>query len=532
MADQLTATALPFLGRSPAKVPNLNRLADNGVVFRSAYCNSPLCAPSRFSMLAGQLPSRIGAYDNACEFTSDTPTLAHHLRLGGYRTILSGKMHFIGADQLHGFEERLTTDIYPADFGWTPDWSRFAERPTWYHSMDSVLTAGPAVRTNQLDYDEEVVFTTRRKLFDIARGSDQRPFLLMASLTHPHDPYAIPRRYWDLYDAAEIELPQVPAPEVQDPHSLRLRHVCGNDLDPVSDEQILAARRAYYGAISFVDEQVGTLLETLKETGLDRNTVVILCSDHGEMLGERGLWYKMNFFEGAARIPLIVSAPERFTPHQVSENVSLLDLLPTLLDLAGIDAGNAAALDGQSLVPHLLGEPGQDTVIGEYLGEGALAPIVMIRRDRYKFIHSPADPDQLYDLDADPQELRNLADDPAHAELIAQLRAEVSRRWDLSALEQSILASQRRRQLVAAANAVGRIQPWDYQPPRDAAQEYIRSHMDLELLEAVARFPRVRALPASASPASTDFANPSLIPAKKPPSLNSNPLTIKPTESS
>lgn len=497
MADQLSAKALPFWGRSPAKVPNVSRLFDEGVVFNSAYCNSPLCAPSRFSMLSGQLPSRIGAYDNACEFTSETPTLAHYLRRGGYRTILSGKMHFIGADQLHGFEERLTTDIYPADFGWTPDWARFADRPTWYHSMDSVLTAGTAVRTNQLDYDEEVVFTTRRKLFDIARGHDQRPFLLMASLTHPHDPYAIPKRYWDLYDPADIELPQPLPPEAQDPHSLRLRHVCGNDLDPVSDEQVRAARRAYYGAISFVDEQIGVLLETLRETGLDKSTVVILCSDHGEMLGERGLWYKMNFFEGAARIPLIVSAPGRFAHRQVDASVSLIDLLPTLLDLAGLEAAGAAPIDGQSLVPHLRGEAEYDQVIGEYLGEGALAPIVMIRRDRYKFIHSPADPDQLYDLVDDPQELRNLAGDPAHAALIAQLRDEADVRWDLSAIEQSVLASQRRRRLVGTANAIGKIQSWDYQPQRDASHEYIRSHMDLELLEAAARFPCVRATPIS-----------------------------------
>jgi choline-sulfatase len=195
--SQLAASALPFLGVSPAKAPHIEQLAAQGVLFRSAYCNSPLCAPSRFSMLAGQLPSRIGAYDNACELSATTPTVAHYLRAGGYRTILSGKMHFVGPDQLHGFEERLTTDIYPADFGWTPDWTRFDDRPTWYHSMDSVLTAGPTIRTNQLDFDEEVVFTTRRKLFDLARRADgdERPFFLVASLTHPHDPFAIPQRY-------------------------------------------------------------------------------------------------------------------------------------------------------------------------------------------------------------------------------------------------------------------------------------------------------------------------------------------------
>lgn len=495
MADQLTASALPFLGNSPAKAPHLARLADRAVVFNSAYCNSPLCAPSRFSMLTGQLPSRIGAYDNACELRADTPSVAHHLRLGGYRTILSGKMHFVGPDQLHGFEERLTTDIYPADFGWTPDWTDIATRPSWYHSMDSVLNAGVALRTNQLDYDEEVVYATRRKLFDLARDTDPRPFFLTASLTHPHDPFAIPQRYWDLYDPADISLPAPLPAAAQDPHSLRLRHVCGNDLDPVSDAQTLAAKRAYYGAISFVDEQIGVLLDSLQATGLADNTVIIFCSDHGEMLGERGLWYKMNFFEGASRIPLLISAPARFAPRQVAASVSLVDLLPTLLDLAALSPGDAASMDGHSLLPHLLGEAGRDEVLGEYLGEGAVAPIVMIRRAHYKFIHSPADPDQLYDLRTDPLELHNLAGDPAQAELLAQLQHEVRARWNLAVIEQDVLASQRRRRLVAAANATGKIHSWDHQPTRDATQEYIRSHLDLELLEASARFPRVRATP-------------------------------------
>jgi choline-sulfatase len=500
MADQLAAGALPFLGSSPVKAPNLARLAREGVSFRSAYCNSPLCAPSRFSMLSGQLPSRIGAYDNACEFTSTTPTIAHHLRLGGYRTILSGKMHFVGPDQLHGFEERLTTDIYPADFGWTPDWTNFDERPTWYHSMDSVLTAGPTVRTNQLDFDEEVVFTTRRKLFDIARargsagdGGDERPFFLVASLTHPHDPFAIHRKYWDLYENAQIDLPRVsPALDGLDPHSRRLRHVCGNDLDPVTDDQIRAARRAYYGAISFVDEQVGLILETLEESGLAQDTVVIVCSDHGEMLGERGLWYKMNFLEGGSRVPLIVSAPDRIAAREVDESVSLIDLFPTLLDLAGLKPELAEPIDGHSLVPYLQGAQGHDEVIGEYLAEGAIAPVVMIRRGQWKFIHSPADSDQLFDISTDPDELRNLAQDAGHAGFIIELRAEVARRWDLATIERDVIDSQRRRRIVAAANATGRLQSWDWNPPRDASREYIRSHMDLETLEAVARFPPVR----------------------------------------
>ena len=135
------------------------------------------------------------------------------------------------------------------------------------------------------------MFTARRKLHDIARDSDERPFFLTLSLTHPHDPYAIHQKYWDRYDDVEIPMPRVHIPLDQlDPHSRRLRHVCGLDLDAVSEAQVHAARRAYFGSMSFVDDQFGIILDTLDETGLREDTIVIVCGDHGDMLGERGLW--------------------------------------------------------------------------------------------------------------------------------------------------------------------------------------------------------------------------------------------------
>jgi choline-sulfatase len=405
--------------------------------------------------------------------------------------VLSGKMHFCGADQLHGFEERLTTDIYPADFGWTPDWTRFDERPSWYHTMDSVTQAGPCTRTNQIDFDDDVVFQARQKLFDMARTKDGRPFCMVASMTHPHDPYVIPQRYWDRYSKVDIDAPRVSmAADELDPHSRRLRHVCGLDLAQVNEAQIRAARRAYYGAVSYVDDQIGTLLAALADARFAENTIVLLIADHGDMLGERGLWYKMSFFEPACRIPLIVHAPARFAPRRVANSASLVDLLPTLCELAGAaPADYATPLDGNSLVPQLAGDAGRDEVIGEYLAEGAIAPLVMIRRGRYKFVHSPADPDQLYDLLADPDEVRNLAALGSHAARVQEFRAEVARRWDMQTLHAAVIASQQRRHLVYGALRSGRYTPWDYQPVREASRLYVRNDQDLGDLEAMARFP-------------------------------------------
>jgi choline-sulfatase len=498
MADQMTPSSLRAYGNTVSKTPRIDALASEGVVFDSAYCASPLCAPSRFAFMAGKLPSKIGAYDNAAEFPAQTLTFAHYLRAAGYRTVLSGKMHFCGPDQLHGFEERLTTDIYPADFGWVPDWEQPEVRPSWYHNMSSVLDAGSCVRTNQLDFDDEVTFTVRQKLYDLARerqaGGDARPFCIVASLTHPHDPYAIAPEYWNLYRDEDIDLPRTTLTfDESDPHSKRLRHVSENDRTPPTEQQVRNARRAYYGALSYVDAQFGAILDTLHATGLDDDTIVVVTSDHGDMLGERGLWYKMTFFENAARVPLIVHAPKAFGAHRVKASVSTIDLLPTLVELATgkREAAWPDPIDGRSLVPHLRGDGGHDETFGEYLAEGAIAPMVMIRRASYKFIHTPVDPDQLFDLDADPRELNNLASDPAHAQRVAAFRDEVARRWNLDALHREVIASQRRRRFHYAATTEGRIQSWDWQPLNDASQRYMRNHIELDMLEAMARFPRV-----------------------------------------
>ncbi len=275
MADQLAAAFLPAYGQKAVKSPNIDALADKGVVFDNFYCASPLCAPSRFTMMAGASVSRIGAYDNAAEFASDVPTFAHYLRAAGYRTALAGKMHFCGPDQLHGFEERLTTDIYPADFGWTPDWENPGIRPSWYHNMLSVTQAGTCVRSNQLDFDDEVTYAARRQIYDLARSNEARPFCLTVSWTHPHDPYANLPELFDLYRDQDIPMPRVKASDVPlDPHTQRLRHVSDMDSYEITDNHVRRARRAYFASISYIDRQVGIVLQALEESGLADSTVV------------------------------------------------------------------------------------------------------------------------------------------------------------------------------------------------------------------------------------------------------------------
>ncbi len=482
MADQLSA---PFLGLhgGPAITPHLDALAADAAVFDSAYCNSPLCAPSRFSMMSGQLASRIGAYDNAAEFAANVPTFAHHLRAAGYQTSLVGKMHFVGPDQLHGYEERLTTDIYPADFGWTPDWSDPDHRfDWWFHNMDSVVNAGVADVSNQLDFDDEVGFRAVRKLRDLARTTDERPWHVTVSFTHPHDPYVARPEFWDRYDDVDIPMPTLGWDDVDhDPHSVRVRQVIAADQTEITDDQIRDARRAYLANIAYVDRWVGELLAVLDRHGMADDTAVVFTSDHGDALGERGLWYKMTFFEHSARVPLIVRAPGRVRPGRVDTHVSLLDIAPTLLDLADAPAGDR--FDGASVVPFAeTGDPDR-AVPGDYCGEGSIAPIVMLRQGRWKYIASPPDPPMLFDLDADPAELTNLAAHPGHAEVAARFAADVDRRWDLARIDREVRADQQARATVDRAMRQGRFSGWDFQPATDASEQYMRNHLDLNDVE-------------------------------------------------
>ena len=298
-------------------------------------------------MLAGRLPSRIGVYDNAAELPAETPTFVHLLRAAGYSTTLAGKMHFVGPDQLHGFEQRLNSDVYPAGFDWTPDWRLpSGTRLPWYHTMSSVLATAVAEAATQTDYDDEVCFGACQLLRDLSRQPHRRPFFATVSFTNPHDPWEVRRRHWQLYDdGADRPAGRADDPREQaDPHSLRLREMYGSDRRPLTEEEIRRARHGYYAAVSYVDERVGELLTVLDDTGMADDTVVIFTADHGEMLGERGLWYKMSFFEPSARVPLIVRGPGVVAGRHAA-SVSQLDLAPTLAGLAG--AGTASTIRGQ-----------------------------------------------------------------------------------------------------------------------------------------------------------------------------------------
>ena len=494
--DQMSAKALSAYGHNLTKTPHIDRIAESGTVFENAYCNFPLCVPSRASMLTGRYANSIGVWDNASELPASVPTLAHYLRREGYHTVLAGKMHFIGPDQVHGFNERITTDIYPSNFAWTPDWiagERY--RPTGIN-MRAVVDSGVCTRSLQIDYDEEVEFASTQKLYDLARYNTDSPFLLWVSFTHPHSPYLATPEYWDRYRHDQISMPTVPefSLDQMDVMSRWLYYAHGGDLHEVNEEHVLNARHAYFSMCSYLDDKIGRLLDTLEKLQLDANTVVVLTSDHGEMLGERGMWFKQAFYEWSVAVPLLFRIPGMSNVSRIKELVSLVDLLPTLIDVAGGKPEDAVSpLDGHSLMPLLTGSAAwSNPVISEYTGEGVNAPCRMIRNSQHKLIYTHGHPSLLYDLLSDPNELTNLMGQPGHGSLQQSLHETLLEDWDPYAIHAACLKSQRERRLIH--ESTGGDPEWVHAVRSDDSKRFVRNSSAIET-KAKARYPYVKPTP-------------------------------------
>lgn len=497
MCDQLSALATGAYGNRSVLTPNIDSLAAEGVTFGRNYCNAPLCAPSRASMFTGLLASEIPVNDNGEELPAATPTFAHVLRREGYATVLSGKMHFVGPDQFHGLEERLTTDIYPSDFWWTNDWRAQGVPPRpagggdhidHPPSSEMIRSAGPQRTTYQVDYDEEVHFRALERLrqFSRRRGPDARvPWFLCVSYIQPHAPYAPTDRYWDRYHGRDIALPQ-PPPAGSTTHVtdwwLSTYHEL--DIGTLTADDVYRTRRASYAMTSCVDDKLGELVDELDQLGLRQDTVVIFTSDHGDMLGEHGMFFKRTLREWSARVPLIVAGPGvEGGGRRVDQVTSLVDLFPTIINLAGLelpDASFVERLRGASLLPLLGGGP-EDlnrAVIMENNGEGTVSPIRAAVSRSAKYIATVGHPDQLYDLVTDPDEWHNVAEDPSRHSLGSSLAEHCTAGWDGEAMKASIEESQQRRRYLQQARMRGVYQPWDAEPTFDAARMYLRHQTD------------------------------------------------------
>lgn len=482
VADQLAPHFLPAYGHQVVKTPNIDWLAERGTVFDAAYTASPLCVPARAGMFTGLRPSKIGVFDSAGDFPSSTPTMGHYLRKLGYRTVISGKCYFIGPDQLHGFEDRTTSDICPAEMIWYANWDKHGEDILpWYHTFENVKKAGVAERSTQQDHDFATAFTAKQWLYDWRRGGDDRPFFMHLSFTHPHDPYVTPQKYWDRYRDDEIDLPVTPyVPlEDRDPYSAWLyRHYDRGEYE-ITEQDIRRARHGYYSNISLVDDLIGEVIETLRAMRELDNTAIVLTADHGEMLGERGQWYKMSPFERSSRVPMMVSAPGVAGGGRSAKAVSHADLLATMVSLA--NEGDVAPIvtptDGHDLM-RLAGQDDPDwpdEAVTELFFEGLTQPAVVLRQGEMKYVRANNTAEMLFDIANDPEEANDLAASEDYSAIRDSMRGRLNELYDFEALRREIVAAGERHELVADALLLGRRESWAYQPFVDASQQYYRT---------------------------------------------------------
>lgn len=453
MSDEHAPQFSGAYGHPLVQTPHLDQLARQGVIFDQAYCNTPLCAPSRMSFMTGRYVHEIGTWDNASPLASDIPTWAHRLRAEGYDVVLSGKQHFVGPDPLHGFRAQLARDLHAEHAHPIFDWSDgIATAP---NPWPSIAAAGPGT-TREIEVDDQAEAAALAYLRDPARHS--QPWALNVSFIAPHFPFVVPERFWNLYPPDEIDLPVIPEGHLENQHPVytRMRQMFG--LPEFTEREIRRARAAYYGLVTYLDEKIGHLLDALDAEGLADDTLVVYTSDHGEMAGEHGMWRKSNFYEHSARIPLVMRWPGRLPEGRRStEVVSLVDLVATLMDATHTPA--QGDLSGDSLLPLMTGTPTsipwKDEAFAEYLAHGVARPMAMLRRGRYKLNLSLGDAPELYDLDQDPGEFRDLASDPAYGPVRDELRASLLEGWDPVAIEQQVRQSQRDRLLIAAAESGG-----------------------------------------------------------------------------
>ncbi len=449
MSDQHTRGALGVAGNPVAHTPNLDALARSGVCFDNAYCTFPVCVASRASLLSGLYTHHHQAYDNTQAWPFHVKTLAHYLGRAGYMSGVIGKMHFVDA-QTHGFDYKLDFNDWHQYLG--PKTKLVAEEiidpnsgsglpqidDLWRESGDP--WTGFIARDNREGYtavgrisalaeeDHFETFVARESVRFLRHHGKQQPFFLVSSFLKPHDPFTPAERFARMFPAPGMNLPEtwgkVDLATIPQWIQNRIHYdsACPELRFPPAAQLHIAL---YYASLAQTDDNVGKLWAALTELGLDGNTIVLYTADHGEMLGEHGLWGKFVFYEPSVGVPLLFRVPGVTPAHaRCATPVSLVQIVPTLLELCGVPT--PAGLDGASIT-RLLREPGAE-IESTVFAEAALKtrrPGAMIRQGRYKYSYYVGDLDELYDLHTDPAEMKNLAALPAFREKRDELKKQL-----------------------------------------------------------------------------------------------------------
>lgn len=456
-SDQHTQRVAGCYGDPVAQTPHLDRLARAGIVFDNAYCPSPLCVPSRMSMLTGRYPAEQECWTNDDYLRSDSPTWLHAAGAAGYRPVLAGRLHSMGPDQLHGYARRMVGDHSP-NWGGVPRHDLGVldkANDPWRESLERSGVGQSAYQVKDIETTQSAC-DYLREVGAARRGGDSTPFCLTLGLLLPHPPYVAWREDYDRF-AGRVPQPAFPAPPLPT-HAWEAWWRDNRGIGDIDTAAIERARTAYYALVYRTDVLLGQVLDCLEREGLADDTLIVYTTDHGDQLGERGLWWKHTLYEDSIRVPLVMSWPGRLPAGERRANcVDLLDVAATM-----VSAMNGPALPhshGRDLLPLArdAASPWNDEVFCEHSTDsvpawtgGQSTQQRMVRRGRWKLIYAHGYAPQLFDLVADPHERHDLSADPAHASIRDELTARVLHDWDPEAVAHRIAERRRDKHVLDA----------------------------------------------------------------------------------
>ena len=423
LSDQHTRRAIGAMGHPLVKTPNLDRLAQSGTVFINAYCNAPICVPSRASLATGRHAFETGHWDNCKPYCGATPSWGHRLAATGKIAASIGKLHYRSEDDDNGFEPELLSMHVISGVGNLFTICR-DPNPQARKFRSHILDAGAGTSTYTA-YDAKITAQAVEWLRTYGVQQD-KPWSLLVSLVCPHPPWLAPKRFHDLYSPDEIELPLAHSVDGRPSHpGLDDFRYFGAVQEGFSDSELHQVTAAYYGLVSYLDDNIGQLLAALEASGLAASTRILYSSDHGESMGHKGMFGKQNMFEASVGVPMILAGADAPQAMKVDTPVQLIDVFPTVLDATGTPLTDEdRTLPGTSLF-ELVDETQPDrTILAEQHSAGAKSAVYMVRHGNYKYVRYMEDyPAQLFDLDADPDERVDLGSSPDHVSIVAEMES-------------------------------------------------------------------------------------------------------------
>lgn len=444
LSDQHNPRVAGYAGHPLVQTPNLDRLAARGTRFRSAYTNCPICVPARASFATGRYVHRTRFWDNAIAYDGSIPSWGHRLMAQGHRVTSIGKLHYTRSEpRRNGFDEEILPMHIADGLG---DLAGLIRDEMLVRTGDRKMAreSGPG-ETAYSQYDRDIADAACRWIE--TRGCEQhaKPWVLYVGFVRPHPPFIAPQAYFDRYRDVEIAMPDryEDAAQPRHPHVDAMRRLRPYNEGFNGPEDVRRVIRSYYALVSFLDFNVGRVLDALANAGLADTTRVIYGSDHGENLGTRGLWGKSTLYEESAGIPLLMAGPDIAPGRVVDTPVSLVDAFPTVLDAVGADPhAEDRDLPGTSLIAIANGAVPRRNVLSEYHASASISGSFMIRHGRYKYIHYTGFRPMLFDLEADPYERDDLAGRSDYARDETECAAALRRMLDPDAVERQVRADQ------------------------------------------------------------------------------------------